>query len=252
MSDSKIIDLSGADGGRDLGQLVRDGEKNADRYRGFYLDVSNQVIVWKMPTFEIPLDEVRDVIGKAKNRKALIIDLRGNGGGYVAAMLEMVTQVNRDSVVVGTVHERRQTSPLVAKGGGNNAFTGELFVLVDSRSASASEMFARAIQLSRSRQGDRRSYRRRRDAVAVFPARRSAWKPRMLFGVQVTNADVVMADGGRLERTGVTPDELLAPHHRGSRREARPRARARPHARGRAHRMPRRPARSIASEVALR
>jgi C-terminal processing protease CtpA/Prc len=207
---SKIVDLSGADGGRDLGQLIRDGDKNPDKYRGLYLDVSNQVIVWKMPSFEIPLAEVRDVIGKAKNRKALIIDLRGNGGGYVAAMLEMVKQVNRDSVVVGTVQERRKTSPLVAKGGGNSAFTGDLYVLVDSRSASASEMFARATQLAKRGKviGDHTA-----GAVmqALYFPLSLGMETRMLFGVQVTNADVIMSDGGRLEHAGVAPDELLLP-----------------------------------------
>jgi C-terminal processing protease CtpA/Prc len=207
---SKIIDLSGADGGRDLGQLIREGEKDADKYRGLYLDVSNQVIVWKMPTFEVPLAQVRDVIAKAKNRKALIIDLRGNAGGYVAAMLEMVKQVNRDSVVIGMVQERRKMSPLVAKGGGANAFAGDLYVLVDSRSASASEMFARAIQLSKRGQviGDH-------TAGAVM---QSLYYPlsvgmdtRMFFGVQITEADVIMSDGGRLEHSGVTPDEMLLP-----------------------------------------
>jgi len=207
---SKIIDLTGADGGRDLGQLIRDGERNTDRYRGLSLDVSNQVIVWKMPTFELPLDEVRDVIGKARNRKALVLDLRGNGGGYVAAMLELVKQVDRDSVVIGTVQERRKLSPLVAKGGGNKAFTGELYVLVDSRSASASELFARAMQLSGRGKviGDHTA-----GAVmeALYYPMSIGMETRMLFGVQVTNADIVMADGGRLERTGVTPDELLLP-----------------------------------------
>jgi len=34
---------------------------------------------------------------------------------------------------------------------------------------------------------------------------------KIFFGVQVTDADVVMSDGGRLERVGVRPDELLIP-----------------------------------------
>lgn len=125
-------------------------------------------------------------------------------------MLELVKQVSRDSVVIGTVQERRKLSPLVAKGGGNNACTGELYVLVDSRSASASELFARAMQLSGRGKviGDHTA-----GAVmeALYYPLSIGMEIRMLFGVQVTNADVIMADGGRLERIGVTPDELLLP-----------------------------------------
>ena len=32
-----------------------------------------------------------------------------------------------------------------------------------------------------------------------------------MYGANITNADVIMSDGGRLEHTGVTPDELLLP-----------------------------------------
>ena len=43
-----------------------------------------------MPTFAISLDEVHDVVNRAKKRKALVIDLRGNGGGLVQVMLELL------------------------------------------------------------------------------------------------------------------------------------------------------------------
>jgi C-terminal processing protease CtpA/Prc len=34
---------------------------------------------------------------------------------------------------------------------------------------------------------------------------------KILYGAQVTNADIIMSDGARLEHVGVTPDELLLP-----------------------------------------
>ena len=170
------------------------------------------------------------VIGKARNRKALIIDLRGNAGGYVAAMLEMVKQVNRDSVVVGSVQERRKTSPLIAKGGGSNAFAGDLYVLVDSRSASASEMFARATQLSKRGKviGDHTA-----GAVmqALYFPLSIGMETRMLSACRSPMPMSSMADGGRLERVGVTPDES-SPHRRGSRCNTRPGARAGAHVAG--------------------
>ncbi|MBA2683853.1 MAG: hypothetical protein H0U66_05130 [Gemmatimonadaceae bacterium] len=205
-----LIDISGADGGRDIGQLIREGEKDAERTRGLSIEFGDDLILWKMPTFATGYDDIYDVLKRARRRKALIIDLRGNGGGYVKTMLELAKQMQRDSLVLGMLHERRRTSPLVAKGRGNDAFTGQLFILVDARSASASEIFARAMQLSGRAIviGDRTA-----GAVmeAMYHPKSIGIETKMFYGVQVTQADVIMSDGGRLEGVGVKPDELLLP-----------------------------------------
>lgn len=207
---SKIVDLTGSDGGRDIGQLVREGERHADDYRAETLEYGDLVFVWKMPTFKITPDEVRDVMKRARKRKALVLDLRGNSGGYVVTMLELLKQLNRDSVVVGTLHERRKTTSLTAKGARDDAFTGPLYVLVDSRSASASEILARAVQLTQRGRvlGDR-------TAGAVMQAQMRGlglgMETRIFYGSQVTTADIVMSDGGRLEHVGVAPDDRLLP-----------------------------------------
>jgi len=207
---SKIVDLTGADGGAGIGRLVRDGERASEEYRPLTIDYGNYVLIFKLPTFEVPIEEIRDALNRARGKRALVIDLRGNGGGYEKVLLDFVGRVSKDSVVVGTVRGRRKSLPLIAKGTGKDAFTGDLIVLIDSRSASASEMFARAIQLS-----GRGKVLGDRSAGAVM---RAEYRPLRLgvetvvaYGVQVTVADVVMSDGGRLERVGVTPDELLLP-----------------------------------------
>ncbi|MEP7086531.1 MAG: S41 family peptidase [Gemmatimonadota bacterium] len=205
-----LIDISGADGGRDIGQLIREGEKEAERTRGLSIEFGDDLILWKMPTFATGYDDIYDVLKRARKRKALIIDLRGNGGGYVKTMLELAKQMQRDSLVIATLHERRKTSLLVAKGSGNDAFTGQLFILVDARSASASEIVARAMQLSGRAIviGDRTA-----GAVmqAIYHPKSIGMETKMFYGVQVTQADVIMSDGGRLEGVGVKPDELLLP-----------------------------------------
>lgn len=207
---SKIIDLTGADGGRDIGRLVREGEREAEEYRGVIVDVGNDVLVWKMPTFEIGLDEVHDAFKRARGRKALVLDLRGNGGGYVRILLEMIAQLNHDDVLVGRTRERSKLTGLAAKGAGKDAFTGQLFVLTDSRSASSSEILARTVQLT-----GRGKVLGDRTAGAVMRAHYHSLKLGMetatLYGVQVTDADIVMSDDARLEGVGVTPDVLLLP-----------------------------------------
>jgi C-terminal processing protease CtpA/Prc len=207
---SKILDMTGDDGGRDIGRLVREGEKEAEQYRGLTVEVGKDILIWKMPTFEIPLEGVHDALKRARGRKALVLDLRGNGGGYEKAMLELIGQLSHDDVVVGRTRERDKLSALVAKGSGNDAFAGQLYVLVDSRSASASEILARSAQLT-----GRGKVLGDRTAGAVMRARYRALKLGMetatFYGVQVTEADLVMSDDGRLEHVGVVPDELILP-----------------------------------------
>jgi carboxyl-terminal processing protease len=91
--------------------------------------------------------DVRRLIGELEKQgvEGIIIDLRGNGGGSLTEATELtglfittgpVVQVRNSDA---TVHIERDTDPDVA-------YAGPLAVLVDRNSASASEIFAGAIQ----------------------------------------------------------------------------------------------------------
>jgi C-terminal processing protease CtpA/Prc len=98
----------------------------------------------------------------------------------------------------------------MAKGKGGNTYKGKLVVLIDSRSASASELFARVVQLEK-----RGTVIGDRSAGAVMRARRFSYQAGtdkvIFYGASITDADLIMADGKSLEKVGVTPDELLLP-----------------------------------------
>jgi carboxyl-terminal processing protease len=109
------------------------------------------------------------------------------------------TQVGRDG--------RKE---VVAKGAGKDRYQGPVVVLVDAESASASEIFARTMQLTGRGKviGDHTA-----GAVRESMGYRHSIGTEIIvaYGMSVTVADLVMPDGGKLENVGVTPDELILP-----------------------------------------
>jgi C-terminal processing protease CtpA/Prc len=205
-----LLDMTASDGGRDINQILREEDKTADENRSEYVEYGDSVLIWRMPVFAVMNDEVGKIFDRAKHRRALVIDLRNNGGGAEQCLLEILKHLSRDSVVIGTLRQRHKQTALVAKGTGGNAFAGQLYVLVDSRSASASEVFAREVQLNHRGRvlGDRTAGAVMRSRMHM---RQLGTQNATIYGVSVTDADLVMSDGGRLEQVGVTPDEMILP-----------------------------------------
>ena len=82
----------------------------------------------------------------SNNAKGIIIDLRGNGGGYMGIALEMANQfLRKDDIIVYTEGEHSKKNIERANGYGMFQNT-PLVVLVDETSASASEIIAGTIQ----------------------------------------------------------------------------------------------------------
>ncbi|NDV80644.1 S41 family peptidase [Bacteroides sp. 51] len=81
-----------------------------------------------------------------KGMKDLILDLQGNGGGYLNAAIDMANEfLGPKELIVYTEGRNSQRSEFFAKG--NGAFRkGRVVVLVDEYSASASEIVSGAIQ----------------------------------------------------------------------------------------------------------
>ena len=194
----------------DFAQFIRDAEKNVDELQSVVHEYGDGVLIWKLTTFAIPSRQINGVLKRARSRKVLVLDLRGNSGGPVRSLLELVGQLNRENIILGTWRERHKQPQVIAKGAGDNAFGGQLMVLVDSESASASEILARVVQLTRRGRvlGDR-------TAGAVMRGRYREFKlgleTAIFYGVNVTEADLLMTDGSRLEGVGVVPDELILP-----------------------------------------
>ena len=202
----KVLDATGDD----IGQLEREGEdaynKAVKQY--FYEDIQG-LFIWKIPSFSLDPGKVDDIMKKAKH-SAMIIDLRGNGGGRVDMCMRLIGNFFPDDIRVGDEKMRKETKEIIAKSGKKDAFDGKLVVLIDSKSASASEIFSRVIQLEKRGViiGDT-------SAGAVMEARHFDYESGMdvvaFYGASITMADIIMKDGKSLEKTGVRPDEKLIP-----------------------------------------
>jgi carboxyl-terminal processing protease len=93
-------------------------------------------------------DEFREALEKLKKSgmKNLIVDLQGNGGGYLNIAIDMANEfLVKDQLIVYTEGAKQPREEAKATGNGNFE-EGRLVVLVDESSASASEILAGAIQ----------------------------------------------------------------------------------------------------------
>ena len=191
-------------------QMVRRSQRDADLGRDRFKSFGDQLLIWKMNEFDLNDSEVDEALAKAAKHKALILDLRGNGGGWVTTITRVVANLFDRDVKIADSKWRKETKPLMAKTRGQKTFTGKVTILVDSRSASASELLARTIQLEKRGNviGDQ-------TAGAVMTSRiygdEVGLDVVIFYGVSVTVADMIMADGKSLEHQGVTPDEVRLP-----------------------------------------
>ncbi len=146
----------------------------------------------------------------------LILDLRGNGGGYVVIEEYLLSHFFEKSVKIADVRRKDKTEVRMTKVlSTDKRYSGEISVLIDSNSASASEMTARVLQLEKRGKvyGDFSSGSVMTSITLPFENIVSVFADLAIIkvGMSVTVADVIMSDGSRLEHTGVIPDEVLHP-----------------------------------------
>ncbi len=193
----------------DLNEAFREGDKLKNLDRHYFKEVGN-TMVWKMPTFVFDEKQVGGLVSRARGKQNLVIDLRGNSGGYVVTLEQLVGYFFDKDLKIADLKGRKPMDPQRAKTQGSKVFPGKVFVLVDSNSASASEIFARLMQLE-----NRGIVIGDISAGAVMQSRGEGFEMGvdtvLLYGMNLTHADVIMSDGKSLEHVGVIPDEIVIP-----------------------------------------
>jgi carboxyl-terminal processing protease len=202
-------------------RLQRDLTDDIDRHQ-FQLDYQREiselkprskalgdVFVLKLYSFAWPPDYTEEVLHLARTKPILVLDLRGNPGGIIKSLTNFVGGFFDHEVKVSDRVGRKPMKAEVAKPYGKT-YTGKLIVLIDSKSASAAELFARMVQLqgrgtvigdlSAGAVMESRSYPHSIGTSTIVP-----------YSMSVTEADLIMPDGKSLEHVGVVPDKVMLP-----------------------------------------
>lgn len=203
-----VIDISDASNGADYLQLIRNGEEDNHLNRSRYIE-SGDTEIWKFASFEVDPNPLNTVFTKATHHKNLIIDLRGNSGGYILTLKDTLGHLFDHDVKLGDVVSRKDKKPEMIKPR-SPYYSGKVTVLIDHKSASAAELFARVIQLEKRGDviGDV-------SAGAVMEARDFEEELgddyKIQYEFSITSANILMTDGNSLENVGVIPDLRIIP-----------------------------------------
>ena len=178
--------------------------------------INSETVACKLRTFSTEKSEIRKMMAEANKHKNFILDLRGNSGGLVKIEQYLTSYFFDKKIKIGDFVTRKRKEERFAKPVGKNGFKGKLIVLIDSRSASASEVFARTIQIEERGQiyGDvsagavMTSYFLELQIVRSFFGNHTV----VPYALNLTMGDLIMSDGNRLEDIGVIPDVAFGPN----------------------------------------
>jgi carboxyl-terminal processing protease len=188
---------------------IRDWDMQEHLLRLQYAEFGPDLLVVKFSAFRFSSDEVQAMIDKARQHKALILDLRNDSGGSERTLTAVVGGLFEKEVKIADRVARNERSALVAKPL-RHVFQGSLTVLVDSNSGSASELLARVIQIEQ-----RGAILGDHTAGSVMEAQHYSYRTGVdtviHYGASITEANLIMADGKSLEHVGVGPDQVLIP-----------------------------------------
>jgi C-terminal processing protease CtpA/Prc len=172
-------------------------------------DFGDGVVSLQLKTFGVGASEIKAMTKQARGAKAVVLDLRGNSGGLEDTVVELMNRLSLEPYEIGKNVSRRKPFALVVKPDSSH-LSCPLFVLIDSGSASGSEIAARSLQLHKRAVifGDRSSGS---VEAAHFFWRLISFGDRIYYGTEIAFSKFVMENGEELENRGVTPDQMCIP-----------------------------------------
>jgi len=202
-----IRDITPQSGG--IYEYILEGERDDEKQRSRFVSLPGDILVWKLNRFDDK--KVPAGLRRAGSAKAVVLDLRGNPGGRVDSCHDLLRGFLDGKFPAYTEVGRSKSKDVSLSGRGT--FSGPLFVLIDNRSSSASEVFAALIQIRKrgvllgERSGGNLT------TAKYYPLEMGTAQKLTLFGVMVGIGKMVMPDGSIIEGHGVMPDEVDVPTH---------------------------------------
>jgi carboxyl-terminal processing protease len=180
-----------------------------------------RVVRFNIFTSEMSAEFVRALRGELKAARALVIDLRDNGGGEADAMADLASTLLPSGLSLGRFTNREglvQLEPqtraaLLSSADTLARFRGPVVVLTNARTASAAEVFAAAL-----RERGRARVVGETTCGCVLGIRQRHTLPDGGI-LDISEMDYHTADGARLEGTGLWPDVEITPTREDLRRK---------------------------------
>ncbi|OGW79816.1 MAG: hypothetical protein A3G33_02905 [Omnitrophica bacterium RIFCSPLOWO2_12_FULL_44_17] len=163
-----------------------------------YVHISN----WQENTIEQFDNAFNDL--KAKGMQALIIDLRDNGGGLLTSAVDLAERfLNKDKIIVNVKSKVNVQRKEYISTGEKKLDDYELLVLINEKSASASEIFSAAMQDNkRGTVIGEKSYGKA-SVQSVIPLDD-------VTGMKLTTAKYFTPAGTAIDGNGVKPDIIVS------------------------------------------
>jgi carboxyl-terminal processing protease len=210
------VELRRADGSTFTATITREIHSSAPEVMVHVLTSGNVYI--RFDGFQSSVaKEIKHALEKFHNAPGIILDLRRNGGGDLAVLLPIAGYFF-DKKTLFAKDSTRTGKPLSAYAGlfklplqlyvgknGSQIYSGPLVILMDSHSASSSEVFAAGMQ-----ETQRAKVLGSQSCGCVLGIAR----PRIMKGGGVLEMSEVLwfsPKGRKLEGTGVVPDQIVMP-----------------------------------------
>jgi carboxyl-terminal processing protease len=195
----------------------RHSEKTELAYK--CVEINSDSIACKLYSFSVDKETINKMMNEVGQHKNFVLDLRGNKGGYVNTELYLTGYFFDRDVKIGDEKTRNKIKERIAKSIKGKVYNGNLAVLIDSESASASEVFARVVQIEKRGKivGDQSAGAvMTGNFIGMADVREVAdvtvrQKVDSFYAINLTVGDLIMTDGSRLEGFGVVPDFRIGP-----------------------------------------
>ncbi len=188
-------------------KYIREAENEKEEFK--YQRFENNIGYVSSPGFFGSADFLSGLMGKIKDSRAVIVDLRGNLGGAQDTLEHFAGFFDEQSAEIAQIVSRKKSEMMKTRPHKPH-LGGPMFILVDSRSSSAAEIFARHFQRTGRAVivGDRTSGRV--TGARYFDMQFGA-QDVVVFGVNVAVMRAIFPGGEELEKRGVTPDQVCIP-----------------------------------------